>query len=196
MSAEDSGDRISATVDADGRRYLVVADAIQRGWRAEVDGEPADLRAADHAVVAVEVPVGTHEIDLVYDPPGRRRGAWIALVSAVALAALALTAVFRRPSFGRVGGAGRRSRGRSDDGSRPLCPLTQASFIDIDPRIGTQELSVLAVAMASGVVLLLRPLARVLSFSRRRSRSWRRARPRQPLAMQNSLPSGSARVTQ
>lgn len=119
---EDSGDHISATVDADGRGYLVVADAIQRGWRAEVDGEPADLRAADHAVVAVEVPAGTHEIDLVYDPPGRRPGAWIALVSAVALAALALTAVVRRPSFGRVGGAGRRSRDRSGDGSPRSAP--------------------------------------------------------------------------
>ncbi|HKA85281.1 MAG TPA: YfhO family protein, partial [Acidimicrobiales bacterium] len=92
---EDSGDAIRARVDADGDGYLVVADAIQRGWRAEVDGEAAELRAADHGVVAVAVPAGTHEVRLAYVPPGQRTGIWIAVLSALVLVGLALTAVRR-----------------------------------------------------------------------------------------------------
>jgi hypothetical protein len=101
----DAGERIVATVRADGDGYLVVADAIQRGWRAEVDGEPVELRAADHAVVAVAVPDGTHEVALSYDPPGRRFGYGIALVSALALVALALSGAVRRRWLRRRRGA-------------------------------------------------------------------------------------------
>lgn len=97
---EDSGERISATVRADGQGYLVVADSIQRGWRAEVDGEPAELREADHALVAVALPAGTHQVDVVYDPPGRRVGGWIAVGSAVGLVVLALSGAGRRPRAG------------------------------------------------------------------------------------------------
>jgi hypothetical protein len=93
---DDSGDAIRATVDAAGDGYLVVADAVQRGWRAEVDGEAVKLRAADHGVVAVAVPDGTHEVELFYDPPGQRAGIWITAASALVLVALALTAVRRR----------------------------------------------------------------------------------------------------
>ena len=93
---EDSGDSIRAKVTADGDGYLVVADAIQRGWRAEVDGEATKLRAADHGVVAVAVPSGRHDVRLVYAPPGQRTGVWIAVASALVLAGLASTAVRRR----------------------------------------------------------------------------------------------------
>lgn len=99
---EDGGDRIRATVDAEGAGYLVVADALQRGWRAEVDGEPVELRAADHAVVAVAVPEGTHEVALVYEVPGFRTGVVIAGVSAVALAGLALAPVGLHRRTGRA----------------------------------------------------------------------------------------------
>jgi hypothetical protein len=116
---QDSGERISATVDAAGQGYLVVADAIQRGWRAEVDGEPSDLLAADHALVAVEVPAGRHEVSLIYDPAGRRPGLWIALASAVVLAALALTAVPGGPPAWRGLHRSSRTRRRRRPLNRP-----------------------------------------------------------------------------
>jgi Bacterial membrane protein YfhO len=71
---EASGDTVRATVVAEGDNYLVVADAIQRGWGAEVDGEAAELRAADPGVVAVAVPAGTHDVRLAYVPRVGRRG--------------------------------------------------------------------------------------------------------------------------
>ena len=47
---EDSGDTIRVDVQADGAGYLVVADALSDSFVASVDGEPAELRVADHGV--------------------------------------------------------------------------------------------------------------------------------------------------
>src|SRR5690606_22466807 len=105
----DAGETVRAVVEADGDGYLVVADAIQRGWRATVDGEPAELRAADHAVVAVAVPEGRHVVELSYAPPGQRTGLGIAAGSAVVLGAIAFSS---RLAAGRRSG----SRGRSSPG--------------------------------------------------------------------------------
>ena len=93
---EDSGNRIRATVDAEGDGYLVVADSIQRGWKATVDGEAVELRDADHGIVAVAVPDGTHDVEVFYDPPGQRAGFGIAGASLVVIAGLALSGLRRR----------------------------------------------------------------------------------------------------
>jgi hypothetical protein len=71
---EAAGDTVRATVVAEGDGYLVVADAIQRGWGAEVDGEAAELRAVDHGVAAVAVPAGTDDVRLAYAPRVEKRG--------------------------------------------------------------------------------------------------------------------------
>jgi len=88
---EDSGDRVRVAVNATGAGYLVVADAMQDGWSASVDGQPAVLRPADHAVVAVFVPAGRHEVSMRYDPQGWRVGQLISVVSVILLLALALS---------------------------------------------------------------------------------------------------------
>ena len=82
----DAPTSIVATVDAEGDGYLVVADALQHGWVARVDGEPADLVDGDHAGVAVHVPEGRHEVALSYRPPGQRAGLAVSAASALALA--------------------------------------------------------------------------------------------------------------
>ena len=99
---EDSGNRIRATVDAAGDGYLVVADALQRGWKATLGGEEVELRDADHAIVAVAVPEGTHEIELSYTPPHQREGLLIAAASALVLVGLALSGL-RWRKLGRDG---------------------------------------------------------------------------------------------
>ena len=71
---EDSGDTIRASVQADGPGYLVVADALSDAFRATVDGEPAELRVADHGYVAVAVSRGAHEVELRYQQPYRGAG--------------------------------------------------------------------------------------------------------------------------
>jgi hypothetical protein len=64
----DDGDRVLAQVDARAGGYLVVADALQQGWRVWVDGSPAPLLPADHALVAVHVPDGIHTVEFRYAP--------------------------------------------------------------------------------------------------------------------------------
>lgn len=82
---EDSGDTIRVRVEADGAGYLVVADALQDSFRATLDGEPVELRAADHAVVAVATPAGEHEIMITYAAPRGGAGLIISIATAVAL---------------------------------------------------------------------------------------------------------------
>lgn len=74
---EDGFDEMRLTVDAGGAGYLVLADALQGTWRVTVDGRAADLVAADHGLVAVHVPAGTHGVDFRYAPAHAELGAWI-----------------------------------------------------------------------------------------------------------------------
>lgn len=95
----DDPDVIRVAVRAQGDGYLVVADAIQAGWTAWIDGRRVPLRAADHAVVAVAVPSGEHVVQLRYASPYSGAGGWITVVAAVAAAGLVL--VDRRLRRGR-----------------------------------------------------------------------------------------------
>jgi hypothetical protein len=93
---EGSGDQMRVDVDARGGGYLVVADAVQSGWRAWVDGRPADLVQADHALGAVFVPVGRHEVRLRYEPEAWRLGELISGLSVLLLLTLAIVPLRRR----------------------------------------------------------------------------------------------------
>jgi hypothetical protein len=85
---EDGTDEMSLRVDADGAGYLVIADAIQASWSVTVDGEPAELVAADHALAAVAVPAGHHTVRLFYRAPYHDAGGWISGITALVLLGL------------------------------------------------------------------------------------------------------------
>jgi Bacterial membrane protein YfhO len=71
-----------ATADA----LLVLNDAFYPGWTVEVDGQPAELLAANYAVRAVPLPPGAHRVIFSYRVPGLALGAWVsglALVSSL-----------------------------------------------------------------------------------------------------------------
>lgn len=86
---EDSGDELRVSVEAEGAGYLVVADAIQSGWRAWVDGEPAFLYPADHALGAVFVPEGRRVVTIRYQPDGRVVGLVLTALAGAVLVAMA-----------------------------------------------------------------------------------------------------------
>ncbi|HLM63920.1 MAG TPA: YfhO family protein [Acidimicrobiales bacterium] len=92
----DGLDTMTVDVDAEGAGYLVVADALQLGWTARVDGSATDLVHADHAFGAVYVPEGEHRVTLSYDPPGLGAGRWLSLASAVAVLAVGVASVLQR----------------------------------------------------------------------------------------------------
>lgn len=80
---------------------LVLADMNAPGWGAEVDGEPADLLAADHVLRAVALPAGEHRVRFVFHDPALRTG--LILTAAGVLAALAL--LLPRPRRRNAGAA-------------------------------------------------------------------------------------------
>jgi hypothetical protein len=84
----DGTDEISASVDAQGAGYLVVADADQVGWVATVDGKAAPLVPADQGVVAVPVPAGKHTVALHFKAPHGALGAWISILTLLVLVAV------------------------------------------------------------------------------------------------------------
>lgn len=90
----DTGDDLRVRVDAKGAGYVVVADAMQSGWRAKVDGKDADLVPADHAGVGVHVPAGVHTVTLTYVPSGWHKGVALSFLSALLILGIAI----RRPT--------------------------------------------------------------------------------------------------
>jgi len=84
---DDGLDQMVLHVQAQGTGYLVLADAIQTGWRVTVDGAPAQLVPADHAFAAVAVGPGSHTVRFYYPGPLSGPGAWISALTALALLA-------------------------------------------------------------------------------------------------------------
>ena len=96
---DDQYDHLSISLTATGPGWLVVADAMQNGWVASVNGVPQQLVAADHAFVGVPVPEGFSNVVFEYRPSGLRAGVSISVLSL----ALVLSLAWRR----------NRRRGRS-----------------------------------------------------------------------------------
>jgi hypothetical protein len=92
----DGRDEVVVAVNADGPGYVVVADPIQTGWVATVDGREAKLRDADHAVGAVLVPGGAHTVILRFEPTGWQRGLLISGLSLVVLIAVGASVMLGR----------------------------------------------------------------------------------------------------
>jgi uncharacterized membrane protein YfhO len=95
--ARDGLDGVTVEVEAERPGYLVLADAVQIGWQARLDGEPVDLRHADHALGAVHVPAGRHEVAFEFRPQRMGLGTAVSALSLVLLVGLlAVPALVRR----------------------------------------------------------------------------------------------------
>ena len=92
----DTDDAIDVAVNARGAGYVVLADALQDGWNATIDGRAASLRPADNGLVAVYVPAGQHVVALHAQPPGWHLGIAISLASLIVLLSLLVVALRRR----------------------------------------------------------------------------------------------------
>lgn len=89
LRIERAAERVVVEAEAEGPALLVIQDAHWPGWRASLDGRPSELLIADLMMRAVPFPPGRHRLELVYDPPGVRRGLAISLVGAVLVVVLA-----------------------------------------------------------------------------------------------------------
>jgi len=60
--------RVALDVKAAADGLLVLSEVYYPGWQASVDGVPAALLRADHALIAVPVLAGHHQVELRFDP--------------------------------------------------------------------------------------------------------------------------------
>ena len=80
---QDSSEHIRVATNSGGFGYVVVADAIQSGWKATVDGKPVPIRDADRGLGAIPVSGGNHVVDLRVAPQGWHLGIAVSLVSLI-----------------------------------------------------------------------------------------------------------------
>ncbi len=85
---------VDVTTDAPG--YLVLTDTFYPGWRASVDGEPAEISRADVAFRAVRLEPGAHRVEFRYRPASVRWGAWISGVALFIWLGVLVWALWRR----------------------------------------------------------------------------------------------------
>ncbi len=101
-------DRIDLRVRTDAPGMVVLSETYDPAWRAEVDGAPAAVYVADHALRAVPVPAGEHVVGLRYESRMLRLGT---AISGITLAVLAGFGIF-------AGWTHRRRRGFSSHGAQ------------------------------------------------------------------------------
>jgi hypothetical protein len=81
-----------ATADA----LLVLNDAFYPGWTVEVDGQPAEILAANYAVRAVPLASGAHRVVFSYRTPGLAAGTWVSGLALFSTLGTGLVARARR----------------------------------------------------------------------------------------------------
>jgi hypothetical protein len=84
-------DRLRVDVPAGGGGWLVVSESYWPFWRASVDGEPARLAPANHALMAVPLGPGAHRVELSLDRRAVYAGFGLSLLGLLACAWLAAT---------------------------------------------------------------------------------------------------------
>jgi hypothetical protein len=81
----DTPDRYVVETRAEHPFWLFLADANYPGWRAYLDRNRVSLYSAQLLGKAVYIPAGTHELELVFEPPSFRIGLWTSLVTLLAM---------------------------------------------------------------------------------------------------------------
>jgi uncharacterized membrane protein YfhO len=74
--------RIDLNAPAPDGASLVVSENYYPGWRATVDGKPAQIGRADYTFIGVELPAGARTVALDFESPSYERGkaiTWIAI---------------------------------------------------------------------------------------------------------------------
>ena len=80
-----SPDRIEIDVHPNSEGYLILTDSFDPGWRARIDGEPAEILPANGYQRAVKVGTHSRKVIFTYRPQGYYTGSVISIVSLIAL---------------------------------------------------------------------------------------------------------------
>ncbi len=93
-------DALEIQVDNPAEGYLFLSDPFYPGWRAEVDGQPAEILRANYAFRAVAVPAGSHRVIMAFQPGTWFAGLGISGLTVLILLVVAGTALRRRRRTG------------------------------------------------------------------------------------------------
>jgi len=86
-------EQVTLDVDAKQPGYVILTDIFSRGWRASVDGKDAPILPGLYLFRAVEVPAGTHQIDMVFRPRAVSVGVWLSALGILLAAGVFITYV-------------------------------------------------------------------------------------------------------
>jgi hypothetical protein len=75
---------------ADAAALLVFSEMNYPGWTARVDGVAQPIFTANFLLRSVLVPPGVHRVEMKYEAPAARTGAWVSLATLLSLASLAI----------------------------------------------------------------------------------------------------------
>ena len=85
--------------------YLFVSENYHPAWHAEVNGRKAAVVRAQHSLMAVPLPAGTHSVQLTFASPAFRQGQIITILALlVVLVTIGVEVVRRRSSRGTAAG--------------------------------------------------------------------------------------------
>jgi hypothetical protein len=87
---------IKVRAEATRPALLVISESWYSGWRATLDGRPAEILRANYLSQGVVVPAGIHTVELNYEPDAFRYGALISGAGMLGLAVLGAWAWWRR----------------------------------------------------------------------------------------------------
>ena len=93
---------------------VVLADHWDKGWRANLNGNPVPILRVNHALRGVVVPAGAGTLEFQYAPASFAWGLRLSALGAIALLGWSGVTVFRRRSsmpLGMTDKAGRESQG-------------------------------------------------------------------------------------
>jgi len=86
---EDHGSRVSLSVRLSCPAMVVVSDTYFPGWRAYVDGAPAQIYSVNAAMRGIIAPAGAHSVTMRYRPMVVYEGAALTLLGILGAALLA-----------------------------------------------------------------------------------------------------------
>lgn len=81
---------VTGNIRLDQREWLFLSIPYSTGWRAYVDGEETGVWKANVGFIALDIPEGSHLVQLVYETPGIRIGAVVSGISLLLLIALVI----------------------------------------------------------------------------------------------------------
>ena len=98
LATEFANQRVSIQTEAPAASLVVISQAYYPAWKAYVDGRPARIWRANYAFQAVEVPAGSHHLQLLYEDKRLLMGAALSSLGVLACLGLWLVARFRTAS--------------------------------------------------------------------------------------------------